>query len=87
MASADSLKVLRTLQSRPENKVRHVVVCRAAVMGLLSLPIVAETVPNICRPAWTAIPRTRNGLQCRTASSCAWSVAGSIAVLACTSVS
>ncbi len=90
MASGESLKILRPLQARPENKVCDCVPFLARLQPHLD-PVFSsshccrtERPPNH-RCAWIAPRRTRSGRRCRTASSCAWSAAASTAAWACTS--
>ena len=78
MASAESLKVLRTLQSRPENKVRILLVCHLTAHTSVRARTGPESGSVVCRPALIATQGTRNGLLCRTVSSCVWNAAENI---------
>lgn len=83
MASGESLKILRELQSRPENKV-SLVPTLAGWYLWRSFGVLTANVA-LCRCALTATPRTPPGPPYPMAFLCVWSAAASIGAWACTS--
>jgi hypothetical protein len=83
MASPEALRVLRELQSKPENKVSSV---RPGSLSCLA-KTATETVllQPVCRSVWTVIPKIPNGQPSLMALSCAWSAVASTEALVCTS--